>query len=66
MNSAELGFIDHGYNEYTVITRLRIVMHLKSVKYACKYALKAAKICTENTRICTEKLQNIYNKPQNC
>jgi len=25
-------------------------MHLKSVKYICKYALKTAKICTENTR----------------
>ncbi len=30
------------------IIRLRIVMHLKSVKYACKYALKTAKIFTEN------------------
>jgi hypothetical protein len=37
----------------SVISRLRIVMHLKSVKYACKYALKTAKICTKNAKICT-------------
>ena len=35
-------------------------MHLKSVKYAFKYALKIAKICTKNTKICTKKLKNIY------
>jgi hypothetical protein len=30
---------------YRKITRLRIVMYLKTMKYACKYALKNVKIC---------------------
>jgi len=32
--------------QFRVISRLRIVMHLKTSKYACKYALKSAEICT--------------------
>ena len=30
--------------------RLRIVMHLKTMKYACKYALKNVKICIKNLK----------------
>jgi hypothetical protein len=47
---------------FNIKTRLRIVMHLKTVKYA----LKIAKICTKNTKICTYKLQNIYIKHHDC
>ncbi len=41
-------------------------MHLKSVKYACKYALKTAKICTKtlkyalkNSKTSTTKVKTI-------
>ncbi len=44
-------------------------MHLKSVKYACKYALKTVKICTKtpkyalkNSKTYTTKVKTIKNK----
>ncbi len=45
---------------------LRIVMDLKTVKYACKYALKKSKYALKTQKICAKKLQNIYIKHHDC
>jgi len=55
-------FKDYTCKNTCVITRLRIVMHLKSVKYACKYALKTAKICTKNCKNMHWKHKNMHLK----
>jgi hypothetical protein len=40
-------------------------MHLKTSKYACKYALKNAKICIKNIKICTKKPKLLTKLNQN-
>ena len=43
------------------MSRARIYMHLKMLKYALKYALKTVEICTKNVKyakICTKKYFN--------
>jgi len=37
-------------------------MHLKSVKYACKYALKTPKCALKNPKISTTNIKTIKNK----
>jgi len=37
-------------------------MHLKSVKYACKYALKTPKYALKNSKTSTTKVKTIKNK----
>jgi len=40
-----------------LISRAVNLMHQKTIKYACKYALKNVKICM---KICTKKYQNMH------
>jgi len=47
---------------HRVINRLQIVMHLKGVKYACKYALKASKYALKTPKTPTTNIKIVKNK----
>jgi hypothetical protein len=47
---------------YCIIIRTWNLMHLKSTKYACTYALKKAQICFKNMHLIFFQRKNVQNK----